>query len=69
MLVDLGDGLCSPEINFSDQAVGREVSWDEWFACFDEGKWAFIYQDRTEERAFSRFWKVVPRFEPQLQVA
>lgn len=54
-----------PSIHFNDD--GEPVSWDEWIAAFEGGKWVFIYQDRTPEGDLSRSWRILPRFaeEPQ----
>ena len=54
--------LPSPAISFSQENNGNEVSWDEWLRCFENGRWAFIWQDRTADGQLSRFWKLVPRF-------
>lgn len=39
----------------------EEVSWDEFFAVFDENKLAFLYQDKTADGSTSRFNKFVER--------
>jgi hypothetical protein len=45
-------------IDFGDQDEGlEEISWDDWFAAFEENKLAFLYQDEGE----SRFNKLVSR--------
>lgn len=49
-------------IDFNDFEEGLEpLSWDAFFAKFDEAGLAFLYQDRTSDGAKSRFFKLVPR--------
>lgn len=43
-----------------DEAL-QELSWDEFFAKFDENKLAFLYQDHTADGKQSRFSKFVSR--------
>jgi hypothetical protein len=38
----------------------EKISWDEFFAIFDENELAFLYQDKTED-GVSRFNKFVSR--------
>ena len=52
-----------PVICFANE--DGEVSWDEWMSVFDDGEWAFIYQDRTPDGELSRTWRIIPRFEPE----
>ena len=54
-----------PVIGFSEE--DQAVSWDEWMSVFEDGEWAFIYQDKTPEGELSRKWKIIPRFEPEHQ--
>jgi hypothetical protein len=45
-------------IDFADPDAGlEEMSWDDWFAAFEENKLAFLYQDEGD----SRFNKLVNR--------
>ena len=39
----------------------EEITWDEFFAKFDEKNLAFLYQDTTASGAESRFFKFVSR--------
>jgi hypothetical protein len=39
----------------------EEISWDEFFAKFDEKNLAFLYQDKTAGGNESRFFKLVSR--------
>src|SRR5436305_9441156 len=39
----------------------EEISWDEFFAKFDEKHLAFLYQDTTSSGEESRFFKLVSR--------
>jgi hypothetical protein len=49
-------------IRFRDDDDALEViDWDSFFQKFEEEKLAFLYQDRTEDGATSRFFKFVQR--------
>lgn len=39
----------------------EEISWDDWFAKFDENKLAFLYQDKKADGEESTFFKLVKR--------
>jgi anaerobic selenocysteine-containing dehydrogenase len=39
----------------------EEISWDEWFAKFDENELAFLYQDHKADGEESTFFKLVKR--------
>src|SRR5436305_4195902 len=39
----------------------EEITWDEFFAKFDEKNLAFLYQDKTASGGESRFFKFVSR--------
>jgi hypothetical protein len=39
----------------------EEISWDQFFAKFDEKHLAFLYQDKTADGRESRFFKFVSR--------
>lgn len=36
----------------------KEVSWDEWFATFDERRLVFIYQEHKTNGATSNFFRL-----------
>ncbi len=42
----------------SEQSL-EPISWDEWFAKFDEGDLAFLYEDRKADGELSTFNKIV----------
>ncbi|NNH33673.1 hypothetical protein C9413_31145 [Rhizobium sp. SEMIA 4085] len=49
-------------IDFGEPEENLEkISWDEFFAIFDENELAFLYQDSTEDSGTSRFNKFVSR--------
>ena len=49
-------------VDFGDQDEGlEEISWDQFFATFDENNLAFLYQEETSEGSESRFNKFVSR--------
>ena len=39
----------------------EEISWEEFFAKFDDNKLALLYQDKTKDGKTSRFFKLVNR--------
>ncbi len=39
----------------------EEISWDDFFAKFDEEGLALVYQDETKDGSESRFFKLVKR--------
>lgn len=39
----------------------EEISWDDWFAKFDEKNLAFLYQDHKADGSPSTFFKLVAR--------
>lgn len=43
----------------------QEISWDQFFAKFEENNLAFVYQDRTATGKVSRFCKLVSRDTPR----
>jgi hypothetical protein len=49
-----------PAISFTSEEGG--TSWEEWLSVFDNGEWAFIYEDRKGNGELSRVWKTIPRF-------
>jgi hypothetical protein len=38
-----------------------EISWDDWFAAFDDNGLALVYQEQTSDGDESRFNKLVSR--------
>ena len=50
-------------IRFRDESTDQldGISWDEFFAKFDDARLAFLYQDKTAEGDTSRFHKFVRR--------
>jgi hypothetical protein len=44
-----------------DEESLEEISWEEWFAAFDENELAFLYQEETKDGQESRFSKLVSR--------
>jgi hypothetical protein len=39
----------------------EEISWDDWFAKFEEENLAFLYQDEKKDGETSTFFKLVKR--------
>ena len=39
----------------------RHVSWDDWFAKFDESDLAFLYQEHKADGSDSTFFKLISR--------
>jgi hypothetical protein len=59
-----GDGAGLLRIDFpgySGKGSLEEITWDEFFAKFDEKHLAFLYQDTTSSGEESRFFKLVSR--------
>lgn len=49
-------------IDFGDPDEGLEaISWDAFFAQFETSELRFLYQDKTEDGAESRFNKLISR--------
>lgn len=46
---------------YSGEDTLEEITWDEFFAKFDEKNLAFLYQDKTANGEESRFFKLVSR--------
>src|SRR6476659_6947100 len=46
---------------FSGEDSLEEISWEEFFAGFEENKLAFLYQEETKAGSESRFSKLVER--------
>jgi hypothetical protein len=55
-----GDRLGVLQFRFprSRRAQLREVTWDEWFATFDERQLNFIYQQESSDRRQSNFFRL-----------
>jgi hypothetical protein len=47
--------------DFTGEESLMEISWDEFFAKFDDSQLAFVYQDSTSQGEKSRFNKIVSR--------
>lgn len=51
-------------INFPDYGKGdllEEITWEEFFAKFEEKKLAFLYQEKSVDGKESRFFKFIGR--------
>ncbi|MGV1872514.1 hypothetical protein [Agrobacterium rosae] len=49
-------------IDFGDKEEKfEEIGWEEFFTIFEEGRLAFLYQDKTKDGETSRFNKFVER--------
>lgn len=46
---------------YSGEDSLKEISWEEWFAAFDDNNLALVYQDTTADGERSNFNKVVSR--------
>ena len=55
-----GDGVLRFDFGDKDDAL-EEISWDEFFAIFDENDLALLEQEETKSGAKSRFSKFVSR--------
>ncbi|MGN6752943.1 MAG: Rho termination factor N-terminal domain-containing protein [Intrasporangium sp.] len=54
-----GDHLGVLRFDFGDRDdTLREVSWDEWFATFDDRQLNFIYQEETSDGEQSNFFRL-----------
>ena len=58
-----GDDPGILRIRFRDESADDldAISWDEFFAKFEESRLAFLYQDKTADGGTSRFHKFVTR--------
>lgn len=59
-----GDEAGILRIMFRENQSGdalEEISWDEFFAKFEDSKLAFLYQEETKDGGQSRFFKFVKR--------
>jgi len=54
---------------FSGEGSLEEITWDEFFAAFDENKLAFLYQENLESGETSRFSKLIDRNSKQAKAA
>jgi hypothetical protein len=46
---------------FTGEDTLENISWEEFFATFDESNLAFLYQDQTKDGKESRFSKLIDR--------
>lgn len=54
-----GDSLGVLRLDFGgDDDALRHVSWDEWFAVFDERKLNFLYQENKKDGSTSTFFRL-----------
>jgi len=61
---DEGGGVL--RIDFPGYSGGdrfEEISWDDWFATFEDRNLAFLYQEETAGGKESRFFKLIRREE------
>ena len=63
---DTGDGDDPGILRIDFPGVGEDdelerISWDDWFAAFEENGLAFLYQEETKDGEESRFSKLVSR--------
>ncbi|MGK4003956.1 hypothetical protein WMF31_15090 [Sorangium sp. So ce1036] len=52
---------------FSGEGKLQEISWDDFFAKFDESELALVYQETTAEGESSNFNKLVSRHNPKIE--
>jgi hypothetical protein len=50
---------------YSGEGTLDPISWDEWFAKFDESNLALLVQDRTADGQRSNFNKLIHRQQPE----
>lgn len=48
-------------INFPEDEMLEEISWDDFFDKFEDSNLAFLYQEQTADGKISRFSKFVQR--------
>lgn len=54
-----GDHLGVLRLDFGDRTEGlEEVSWEEWFATFDDRNLSFIYQEEKSDGTQSNFFRL-----------
>jgi len=46
---------------FTGEDTLEEITWEEFFAAFEENNLAFLYQDETKDGKESRFSKLIDR--------
>jgi hypothetical protein len=46
---------------YSGAETLQRISWEEFFAAFEENNLAFLYQDQTKDGEMSRFSKLIER--------
>ena len=49
--VNVVDGGAGVRFNFPGYGPFRSISWEEWFANFDQYQLAFVYEDAADEGA------------------
>ena len=55
-----GEGIIRVECDRAQDKL-EEISWDDFFAVFEDRKLAFLHQDKTADGQVSRFFKFVKR--------
>lgn len=53
--VRVNDGGAGVRFTFPGYSVYREITWDEWFANFDEHNCAFVFDDDTSRPLSNRY--------------
>ena len=53
--VTVNDGGAGVRFNFPSAARFRPISWDEWFANFDNYDLTFVYEEEVADRAYELF--------------
>jgi hypothetical protein len=54
---------------FSGEERLEKITWQEFFAAFDENRLAFLYQDKLESGETSRFSKLIDRESAEAKTA
>jgi hypothetical protein len=53
--VTVNDGGAGVRFNFPSAARFRPISWEEWFANFDDHVLTFVYEEEVADRAYELF--------------
>jgi hypothetical protein len=53
--VSVNDGGAGVRFNFPSAARFRPITWDEWFANFDDHGLTFVYEEEVADRAYELF--------------
>jgi Protein of unknown function (DUF2934) len=53
--VTVNDGGAGVRFNFPSAARFRPISWEEWFANFDNHALTFVYEEEVADRAYELF--------------